>query len=50
MTLDGKTVERTSRLITWTLNGNGRQNRDDAQALLDYIAGNRDGNFCSGLC
>ena len=40
-TVDDKTVEADSRLIHMDFDGNGTVNRDDAQALLDYIAGNR---------
>ena len=44
-TVDGKTVEADSRLIHMDFDGNGTVNRDDAQALLDYIAGNREEIF-----
>lgn len=44
-TVDGKTVEADNRLIHMDFDGNGTVNRDDAQALLDYIAGNREEIF-----
>jgi len=39
--VDGKTLKADNRLIHMDFDGNGTVNRDDAQALLDYVAGNR---------
>lgn len=44
-TVDGKTVDADNRLTHMDFDGNGTVNRDDAQALLDYIAGNREEIF-----
>ena len=48
--INGKAVELDNRLIHMDFNGDGSIDADDAQALLDYVAGDTDGHLQSGLC
>ena len=40
-TIDGKPVERVDDLTIYDFDGDGDEDREDAQALLDYVVGSR---------